>query len=82
MIQTLDQMQPGFEGVIESLEGHPVVVERLQEIGFVPGEKLRLNSRLIFGEPYVVEVRGIQVALRRDEILCIQMKSPGSEIVA
>ena len=58
---------------IRAIEGHPILVERLYEMGFLPGETIQLTGRLLFGDPYIVEVRGIQMALRREELACLQI---------
>jgi Fe2+ transport system protein FeoA len=74
MLVTLDLSAPGAEAILESFDGHPTLIERLQEVGFVPGEKIRFARKLLFGEPFIVEVRGIQVALRKEEVRCMRVK--------
>lgn len=68
---TLDQAQTGFEGPILDLRGDSVVVERLREIGCFKGSTIRIMSRLVFGEPLIVEVSGASIALRKSGAQCI-----------
>jgi Fe2+ transport system protein FeoA len=70
---TLDQAGAGFEGTIKGIEGDPVVVERLREIGCLTGETIRVIYRMVFGEPLVVEIRGTSVAMRNAEARCIRV---------
>ncbi len=56
---------------LHAIEGPPVVVERLYEIGFLPGETIRVLGRAPFGGPWIVEVRGVTVALRQSEAECL-----------
>ena len=70
---TLAQQKAGFEYTITSLEGDAFCVSRLQELGFIRGEKVLFKSKIIFGEPYIVEVRGTQIALRKSEAECIRV---------
>ena len=70
---SLESQKVGFEGRIKEISGDATVVERLYEMGFVPGEEIQLLSKILFGEPYVVEVRGSSIALRKSEARCIEV---------
>ena len=73
MSGSLAEKKPGFEYTIASIEGEPFRVSRLQELGFIRGQKLLYKSKVIFGEPLIVEVRGTQIALRKVEAECIRI---------
>lgn len=73
--QSLDLQKVGFEYTILDLRGEAFSVSRLQELGFIKGERVLLKSKIIFGEPYIVEVRGTQIALRKSEAGCIFVES-------
>ena len=47
------------------------LAERLAEIGFLPGERVRLLARALFGEPLAVRVGSDTFALRRAEAACV-----------
>jgi ferrous iron transport protein A len=49
------------------------MAERLAEIGFLPGERVRLLARALFGEPLAVRVGSDTFALRRVEAACIRV---------
>jgi ferrous iron transport protein A len=72
---SLETQKVGFEGTIKEISGDSIIVERLYEMGFVPGEEIQLLSKILFGEPYVVEVRGSSIALRKNEARCIEVAS-------
>jgi Fe2+ transport system protein FeoA len=63
----------GTSALLQAIEGEPVIVERLGELGFVPGETLVLQRRLVFNGPLIVEVRGVPVALRAEEASCLRV---------
>jgi ferrous iron transport protein A len=49
------------------------VSRRLAEIGFLPGESLRILARIPGGDPIAVRIGGSTFALRRHEAACIQV---------
>ncbi len=63
-----------FKGEILNLEGDKVIVQRLREMGFTPGEAVRIQSIAPFGDPLLIQIRESLVALRRGEAECIQVK--------
>ena len=68
---TLAELPLLAESPITGLEGDPVVVMRLRELGFIRGELVRLSGRAPFGEPLLIEIRGTTVALRKREAECV-----------
>ena len=59
---------------IVSLSGDVVLLARLRELGFIPGEPLVIAGVAnVFGEPILVEIRGATVALRKSEAECVQL---------
>lgn len=73
VMKNLTQMPLNFEGQIANLSGDDLLVSRLQELGFIRGEKIKLQGKAPFGEPFLVEVRGSTIALRKREAECIQL---------
>ena len=63
----LDQLGPGDQCVVSSLEGDPPLVRRLMELGLVPGTRVQLVRRAPLGDPFEVLVRGTHLSIRRSE---------------
>lgn len=70
---TLVEKKQNFRGNIDALEGEPVVVERLQELGFLPGAPIEFLGSTLFGEPLLIRVGNVTVALRKEEAKCIRI---------
>lgn len=56
---------------IKELVGDPLFRERLQEMGFLKGRHFSILKSLPFGDPYVVKINELFVALRQQELECI-----------
>lgn len=50
------------------------IVARLGELGFLPGERVRVVARGLFGDPIAVRVGTGTFALRKAEAACIQVR--------
>jgi len=74
MGNTLADQKSGFRGQVTKVLGESVWVNRLEEIGLIPGQRIVLLSKLSLGEPYIVEYRNISVALRREEAACLTVQ--------
>lgn len=53
--------------VIETLDGPDVDCRRLLDLGFTPGEEVTIRTRTPLGDPLVVYLRGVLLAVRRRE---------------
>lgn len=69
----LSKQKSGREYLIEDITGDPFRVARLHELGFIRGGIILFKSKIIFGEPFIVEVCGSQIALRKSEADCLQV---------
>jgi ferrous iron transport protein A len=49
------------------------LAERLAEIGFLPGERVSLLARALFGDPLAIRVGSDTFALRRSEAACVRV---------
>ncbi len=65
------QKSAGFSGPIVGLKGQARLVARLQELGFIQGEIVTLKGTAPMGDPFIVQIRGTTLALRRQEAECI-----------
>jgi ferrous iron transport protein A len=64
---TLADLMPNEEGCIHSVSGNDTLSQRLSEIGFTPGQKVRLVRLAPLGDPLQIRIRGFHIALRRNE---------------
>ncbi len=62
--------------------GGQQLTERLAELGFLPGERVRVLARAIFGDPIAVRLGSGTFALRRFEAACIAVEIIGAPIGA
>ena len=58
---------------VKSLTGDNSVCERLLEMGLTEDQIFKVLQKLPFGEPYIVLVNNLFVALREQELKCIQI---------
>lgn len=65
--RTLAQLAPGEGGVVARLEGDPLVVRRLMELGLTPGTPVELVRRAPLGDPVELRVRDVSLSIRRSE---------------
>lgn len=72
-MSSLAEKPVNFQGKISNLTGAPEISDRLRELGFTTGETIRIVGKAPLGEPFMVEVRGAIVALRKSEAACILM---------
>jgi ferrous iron transport protein A len=49
------------------------------ELGFTPGQEVKLIARSPFKDPMAVSVRGTVIALRAEEAECIKINTNGSK---
>ncbi|MBS7456209.1 FeoA family protein [Coralloluteibacterium stylophorae] len=67
---TLAQLRRNVPAVVDSLDAAPgdAIARRLRELGFVPGEAVRVVAVAPFGgDPIVVSIGTTRFALRRAE---------------
>ena len=76
-LTTLDTLAAGQGGTVIHLAptaGHVDVSRRLMELGFVPGEKIRMLRRGFTGGPLAIKVGQSTFALRRFEAALVSVK--------
>ena len=59
---------------IDSVNGPEDERRRLLDLGLTPGEELAVIQSVPFGDPLVVMVRGMRLALRRREAAWIRVR--------
>jgi Fe2+ transport system protein FeoA len=70
---TLDQLQEGQRGRIESLIGDDVVLQRLMEMGLLEDEELEVLGFAPLGDPMEIRLRDYRLSLRRSEAARIRV---------
>ncbi|MRW93401.1 ferrous iron transport protein A [Duganella sp. FT80W] len=80
-LMTLDALQVGAIATVVHIspgsadEGGPALSRRLMELGFVPGEKIRMLKRgMPGGEPLAIKVGNSTFALRRFEAALVSIQ--------
>lgn len=64
---SLDRAVPGTEGSIVDVNGPAELQQRLLDLGFVPGTRIRVIRYATLGDPMQVEVHGYHLSLRKRE---------------
>lgn len=57
--------------MLQSLEGSPIIVERLKEMGLYPGLEIIYLGRAPFKGPHLIRLGSVVLALRQEEAQCI-----------
>jgi Fe2+ transport system protein FeoA len=70
----LASVDPGTRCVVHSIDASTPAGQRLLDLGFVPGSRLRVLRRAPLGDPVVYELRGTRICLRRSEALKVQVQ--------
>lgn len=69
--RSMASLSRGEAAFIRRIDSEPAQVQRLMEMGFVPGSLVRFVTASPFGGPLVYSLRGTSIALRRNTAECI-----------
>ncbi|WP_225986844.1 FeoA family protein [Rufibacter sp. LB8] len=72
-MRSVRDLKIGESGIIASLLD-PEMSLKLLEMGCIPGEKVKLNSRAPLGDPITIIVNDYTLSLRLDEAATILLK--------
>ena len=75
MNKTLADLAPAQEGRIRSIVGLDGLSQRLSEMGFTPGQAVRVVRFAPLGDPMQIRIRGFSLALRKNEARRILLES-------
>lgn len=75
-INTLADLQPGQEAVLNHLAVEEPLRQRLLDLGFVPGTTVRALGKSPLGDPLAFAVRQTVIALRRADARRILVTLP------
>ena len=70
---SLIEKGPGFTGTVQEILGNEWITTRLREMGIIPGVEIKIRGFAPFGDPMILEVHGVSLALRKAEAQCIQI---------
>lgn len=68
---SLSLLQPGDEGEVIRVQAQGPVRQRLLEMGFIRGARLRVEKLAPLGDPMELVIKGYHLSLRREESSCI-----------
>lgn len=63
-LMTLADLLTGEEGIIQAIETDAPLLQRLQELGLLPGTRIQARFSSRSGDPVAYKVRGTVLALR------------------
>lgn len=66
MQKKLSELEAGEKAIIVSLEDEELIL-KLMEMGFIPGEEIKVEQIAPLGDPISVMIAGYQVSLRINE---------------
>lgn len=69
----LSELKRGQDALIDSFTDYELSL-RLLEMGFIPGEMVKVTRIAPLGDPIAVWVSGYQLSLRKDEAATIKVK--------
>lgn len=75
-VRSLADLPPEMTAIVASVDATLVsagVARRLAEIGFLPGETIRVLARVPGGNPIAVRIGNSTFALRRHEAACVRV---------
>ena len=70
---TVLELAPDRWARVETVEGEDSICTRLLEMGFTPGECIRVVAMSPFHNPIAVNLRGTVYALRAHEASCLRI---------
>lgn len=70
---TLDQLQEGQRGRIDTILGDDMILQRLMEMGLLEGEEIEVVAFAPLGDPMEIRLRDYRLSLRRTEAARIRV---------
>jgi ferrous iron transport protein A len=74
-VSTLEDLAPGSRGRIAGIDGDVEMVQRLLEMGLVPGTELEVVRLAPLGDPIEVRVRGYLLSIRKENARLIRLEA-------
>lgn len=67
----LSTLLPGQEGEVVAVQAEGSIRQRLLEMGFIRGARLKVEKLAPLGDPMELVIKGYHLSLRREESACI-----------
>jgi len=71
---TLDQVKPGFGGVISAIGGEGALRRRLLDMGLTPKTRVMVRKVAPMGDPIEIFLRSYVLTIRKEEAAKIQLQ--------
>ena len=73
-MRTAAELNYGERAIISEIDASHPSSKRILEHGFTPGQIIELKAKSIFNDPIAISIRGIIIAIRKNEADCIKLK--------
>jgi ferrous iron transport protein A len=73
---TLDQLSPGQECRVRDVNIEGAALQRLLDMGFIEGVRIKVIRNAPLLDPLDVEIRGYLVAIRLNEAKGVEVETP------
>jgi ferrous iron transport protein A len=71
---SLDEMKPGHVGEIVDVIADGILGQRLMDMGFIPGTRIRVIRNAPLIDPIEIEMKGYHISLRHSEAKGVEVK--------
>ncbi len=71
---TLDQVKPGYGGIITAVGGEGALRHRLLDMGLTPKTRVKVRKVAPMGDPIELYLRGYVLTIRREDAAKIELK--------
>ena len=71
---TIDDLKIGQSGVIDRVGGEGALRLRFLDMGLIPGTNVTLEKVAPMGDPILIQVRGYELTIRREDAQKITLK--------
>ena len=68
-------LNPGEKGIIDKIKGNSKLTKRLSALGCIEGTQIQFKRKAPLGDPVIVNFRGFDLAIRKKDAECIQLKA-------
>jgi ferrous iron transport protein A len=72
---TLNEMKPGHVGEIVDVIADGILGQRLLDMGFIPGTRIRVIRNAPLIDPIEIEMKGYHISLRHSEAKGVEVKT-------
>ena len=72
---SLFDLKPGEKAFVDSLKGNDKLVKRLMALGCIEGTEVTLKTSAPLGDPVVINFRGFDLAIRKNDARNIIVKA-------